>query len=92
MNVRLLCFGLGSRAYFALGNGTVDWAPYLSVSAALDFRKWLGGEGVIDRYCHNLAIEGGKTLAKVLNTKVMDEDGQFTAHMVFPHSRVGARY
>ncbi|KAK0224427.1 pyridoxal phosphate-dependent transferase [Armillaria nabsnona] len=63
-------------------NGTVDWAPYLSVSAALDFRNWLGGEGMIDKYCHNLAIEGGKALAKVLNTKVMDEDGQFTAHMV----------
>lgn len=62
--------------------GTVDWAPYLSISAALDFRQWLGGEGVINEYCHNLAIEGGKALAKVLDTKVMDEDGRFTAHMV----------
>ncbi|KAK0452766.1 pyridoxal phosphate-dependent transferase [Desarmillaria tabescens] len=63
-------------------NGTIDWAPYLSIAAALEFRKWLGGETVINEHCHNLAIEGGKTLAKVLNTKVMDEDGQFTAHMV----------
>ncbi|KAG7447413.1 PLP-dependent transferase [Guyanagaster necrorhizus] len=63
-------------------NGTIDLVPYFSISAALDFRKWLGSEGAINEYCHKLAIEGGKALAKVLNTKVMDEDGQFTAHMV----------
>ncbi|PBK87068.1 PLP-dependent transferase [Armillaria gallica] len=63
-------------------NGTVNWTPYLSISVALDFRKCLGGECMIDKYCHSLAIEGGKALARVLNTKVMDEDGRLTAYMV----------
>ncbi|PBK65403.1 hypothetical protein ARMSODRAFT_891790, partial [Armillaria solidipes] len=62
--------------------GTIDWAPYLSVSAVLDFRKWLGSESMIDDYCHNLAIQGDEALARVLNMEVVDEDGQFTGRAV----------
>lgn len=49
---------------------------------ALDFRKWLGGEERINKYCHGLALEGGKRLAEVLGTHVMDPAGDLTANMV----------
>ncbi|KAI0926138.1 hypothetical protein AcW1_008381 [Taiwanofungus camphoratus] len=61
--------------------GTMDLAPFLSVSAALDFRNWLGGEAVINTYCHQLAMDGGKRLAEVMGTKVMDETGELTLNM-----------
>ncbi|KAG6865150.1 hypothetical protein C0991_004833 [Blastosporella zonata] len=63
-------------------NGTIDYAPYLSVASALDFRNWLGGEHKINEYCHNLALKGGKRLAEVLGTRVMDADGELTLNMV----------
>lgn len=81
-NVRILLIDLESLSYSSLENGTVDWAAYLGVSAALDFRKWLGGESLIDEYGRNLAIEGGEALVWVLNMAVMDGDCQFAAHMV----------
>ncbi|EJD06673.1 PLP-dependent transferase [Fomitiporia mediterranea MF3/22] len=62
--------------------GTIDWAPYLSVSHALEFRQWVGGEHKINDYCHNLALSGGRRLAEILGTRVMDENGEFTANMV----------
>ncbi|KIP03861.1 hypothetical protein PHLGIDRAFT_129896 [Phlebiopsis gigantea 11061_1 CR5-6] len=57
--------------------GTVDTTPYLSVNAAMDFREWVGGEAVINEYCQNLAREGGKRLAEILGTRVMDESATF---------------
>jgi len=61
--------------------GTADQVPYLSVNAALDFRQWLGGEAAINAYCHKLAMDGGKRLAEVMGTKVMDETGELTLNM-----------
>ncbi|KAF9465635.1 pyridoxal phosphate-dependent transferase [Collybia nuda] len=63
-------------------NGTIDWAPYLSVNAALDFRSWLGGEAKINAYCHEMAIKGGKRLAEIFGTRVLDPDGELTLNMV----------
>lgn len=51
--------------------GTIDWIPYFTVGAALDFRNWLGGEEKINEWCHALAVEGGKKMAEVLGTEVM---------------------
>jgi len=45
----------------------------------------MGGEEKINDYCHNLAIEGGKLLAKILGTRVMDPDGEQTLNMVRFH-------
>lgn len=67
---------------FGTGNGTIDFVPYLSVRAALEFRHWVGGEEKINAYCHSLALKGGKRLAELLGTSVMDEDGDMTANMV----------
>lgn len=53
--------------------GTLDLSPYLSIDAALDFRKWLGGEEVINSYCRDLALQGGKRVAEIMGTRLMDE-------------------
>lgn len=67
-------------------NGTVDWSPYLSTAAALDFRRdVLGGEERITEYCHKLAIEGGELFARVLGTETMrnqEGEGELVANMV----------
>ncbi len=49
---------------------------------ALNFRKWLGGEEAINTYCHNLAVSGGKRLAEILGTRILDETGEITLNMV----------
>ncbi|GAA5847119.1 hypothetical protein JCM5353_005150 [Sporobolomyces roseus] len=69
--------------------GTPDWSPILSTLAALDFRKdVLGGEEKIQRWCHNLAIEGGERVAKILGTRTMrnekEEDGELVPNMIPP--------
>ncbi|RDB27630.1 Hercynylcysteine sulfoxide lyase [Hypsizygus marmoreus] len=63
-------------------NGTIDFAPYLSVAAALEFRNWLGEEDKINAYCHDLALRGGKRLAEIFGTRVLDPDGELTLNMV----------
>lgn len=70
-------------------SGTVDWSPYLSVAAALDFRRdVLGGEERIYQYCFDLAVQGGDLVAAELRTKVMrnatPEEGELIATMVRP--------
>ncbi|KAJ8517235.1 hypothetical protein ONZ45_g5566 [Pleurotus djamor] len=64
--------------------GAIDFAPYLSVSAALDFRRSIGGEKAINDYCHGLALKGGRRLAEILGTKLMDEspNAELTLNMV----------
>ncbi|KAL4259543.1 Pyridoxal phosphate-dependent transferase [Pleurotus pulmonarius] len=63
-------------------NGTTDFVPFYSVLPALRFREWLGGEDKINSYCHDLAVAGGKRLAEVLGTQVLDPDGSLTLNMV----------
>lgn len=54
----------------------------ISFLSALDFRAWLGGEKAINAYCHDLALRGGRRLAELLGTELMDPEGEFTANMV----------
>lgn len=54
----------------------------LTFLIALAFRKWLGGEEKINTYCHKLAREGGKRLAELLGTKLLDGTGDQTLSMV----------
>ncbi|KAJ7477908.1 pyridoxal phosphate-dependent transferase [Mycena galericulata] len=70
-------------------NGTIDFVPPLSISAALQFRQWLGGEEKIGAYCRSLARRGGARLAEVWGTRVMDDPersesggGEWTLNMV----------
>lgn len=55
-------------------NGTIDYSPWLSTSAALDFRQSCGGEARITSYCHKLAVEAGALVAKELGTEVLGEE------------------
>ncbi|KAJ6554374.1 pyridoxal phosphate-dependent transferase [Mycena capillaripes] len=63
-------------------NGTIDFVPPLSITAALEFREWLGGEDKINGYCHDMAVRGGAHLAAIFGTRVLDETGEFTLNMV----------
>ncbi|KAJ7161876.1 pyridoxal phosphate-dependent transferase [Mycena crocata] len=66
-------------------SGSVDLSSLLSVPFALDFRTSIGGEEKIITYCHELAIAGGKRLAEILQTQVMDSEehsGELIASMV----------
>lgn len=50
----------------------------------MDFREWLGGEETINSYCRNLALEGGKRIAEIMGTRMMDEspNSEQTLNMV----------
>lgn len=54
------------------------------IGAAIAFRKRLGGEKRINDYCHSLAVAGGKLVANILGTKVLDltDEAELTANMV----------
>ncbi|KAI5998883.1 pyridoxal phosphate-dependent transferase, partial [Pisolithus albus] len=80
--VNFQLFALLASAYRVSGTGTIDHVPHISPIAALDFRAWLGGEHKINEYTHNLAIEGGKYLAKRFGTILLDPEGSFTLNMV----------
>lgn len=62
--------------------------PFLSVTAAVSFRAFLGGEKRINDYCHLLAISGGKRLQELFSAGgkemiFMENDQQeLTANMV----------
>ncbi|KAI9366841.1 pyridoxal phosphate-dependent transferase [Zopfochytrium polystomum] len=53
--------------------GTQDFTAFLCVPAAVEFRKQLGGEDAVMRYCHSLAIEGGRKVAAIWGTEVLGE-------------------
>ncbi|KAI1499230.1 pyridoxal phosphate-dependent transferase [Biscogniauxia marginata] len=53
--------------------GTVDNSPFLCVKNAIQWRKEvLGGEARISEYIIALAKEGGKEVARILGTEVLD--------------------
>lgn len=63
--------------------GVEDLSPYLCIGAVIDYRKSLGGEDTIMKYCHELAVQGGELVAKILGTRVLEnEDKTLTACMV----------
>ncbi|GAA99426.1 uncharacterized protein L969DRAFT_86671 [Mixia osmundae IAM 14324] len=74
------------RATFAAGwdwPATEDISRYLSIETALDFREMLGGEQRIQTYTHGLAMRGGRRMAEILGTEVLEnEEGTLTASMV----------
>ncbi|KAF8067691.1 pyridoxal phosphate-dependent transferase [Lyophyllum atratum] len=66
-------------------NGSSDVVTPLTINAALDFRASLGGEERIINYCHALAVNGGKLLARILDTEIMEvtqTQFELTASMV----------
>lgn len=74
---------------------TIDNSPYLCIREALRFREEVGGgEEKILRYCTDLATTGGRKMADILGTDVMEETGNlkrcFFANIRLPIS-LGSR-
>lgn len=61
--------------------GAQDFASLLSISSAIEFRKQFGEEAII-HYSHQLALEGGQLMAKILGTNVLTPDDHQVANMV----------
>lgn len=58
---------------------TQDDSSYLCIQSALRFRQDVcGGEDRIRAHTTHLAIEGGKRIASILGTEVMEEAGHLT--------------
>ena len=51
--------------------GTRDYTGFAALSAAFQFRNFLGGEKQIIDYCHALAIKAGNMLANAWNTSLL---------------------
>ncbi|KAF2964404.1 hypothetical protein GQX73_g9161 [Xylaria multiplex] len=57
--------------------GTLDTSPYVCVKKAIEWReRVLGGEAKIREYTQTLAREGGRTVARILGTEVLDNEAQ----------------
>ena len=68
---------------------TVDQTPYLCVPKAIQFRKdTCGGEEAIRQYCFNLARTGGKKVAAILGTEVMENSQQTLGQCCFANVRL----
>lgn len=52
----------------------MDNSPYLTVPDAIRYRESIGGEAAIGKYCVELARSGGKRIAEILGTEVMENE------------------
>ena len=50
---------------------TIDYTAYCCVPAAIEYRQKIGGEEVIRNYCWDVARQGGKRVADILETYVL---------------------
>ncbi|KAJ3820741.1 pyridoxal phosphate-dependent transferase [Lentinula raphanica] len=67
-------------------SGLSDPVPPISITYALKFRQQIGGEKMIQKYCHELAMSGGRRMAQIMNTTMLDSSaensGEVVANMV----------
>lgn len=66
-------FNATSFAVQYLYTGTRDYTGFCSITAALDFRRMVGEDRLV-QYVHNLAVQAGHYLAKTWGTEVLAED------------------
>jgi hypothetical protein len=67
----------------------IDYSPYLCIPAAIKFREEAcGGEAVIRDYCFNLARNGGKVVADILNTEIMNIDSSDMTQCCFANVKL----
>lgn len=56
-------------------SGTIDTAPFFCVKDAVRWREEkFGGERAVMEYCEDLARAGGKRIAEILGTRVLDNE------------------
>lgn len=65
---------------------TIDYTSMLSLSRALDFQRWLGGEDVIHRYIRTLAVQAKEYLIRVWGTFALVPDSMevYMMNIVLP--------
>ncbi|KAK3699519.1 hypothetical protein LTR37_016388 [Vermiconidia calcicola] len=72
---------------------TVDMSPYLCTLEALKFRSNVcGGEAAIRNYCFDFAQQGGKRMAQLLETEVMDNKNATLSQCCFAVVRLPLRF
>ena len=71
------------QKYFVY-QGTDDHTAYVSMLAALDFRKMItnNNDRLIMEYCHKLAIEGGNLIVNIWNTSRLIRNDDYVGNMV----------
>jgi len=62
-------------------NGTRDHANYLSIKEALEFRKHLGDQRIMD-YNRKLALEAGKLICKIWKTELLVPEENMTGNII----------
>ena len=68
---------------------TTDNTPYICILAALKFRKEIcGGEVSIRSYCERLAQEGGKHMAEIFGTEVLENESKTLGRCCFTMVRL----
>lgn len=68
---------------------TIDYTPYVCVPTSLEFReKFCGGEVEIRQYCWEIARIGGKRVADILGTEVMDNETRTLTQCCFANVRL----
>jgi hypothetical protein len=68
---------------------TIDYTPYLCVPDAIQFRQEIcGGETAIRNYCYDLAKNGGKIVADILGTEVMNIDSSNMTQCCFANVKL----
>ncbi|KAI1123842.1 putative aminotransferase family protein [Nemania abortiva] len=81
----------GENAFVELFDfiATLDMTNFLTVNAALSFRKDVcGGEAAIQAYCQSIAREGGDLAASIFGTSVLDTPGSCTRQCNFANIRL----
>ncbi|KAJ3990989.1 pyridoxal phosphate-dependent transferase [Lentinula boryana] len=66
-------------------SGLMDPVPPISIIYAIKFRQQIGGEISIQKYCHELAVRGGRRMAEIVSTTVLDSpanNAEVIANMV----------
>lgn len=68
---------------------TLDPSPYYCIETALKFRRdACGGEAEIMKYCWGLSNEGGRRVADLLGTDVMDNQERSLSQSAFSNVRL----
>lgn len=69
--------------------GTRDYTPMLSLSRAMDFQQWLGGEEAIHGYVRGLAVQAKRYLSALWKTVPLVPDSMeiFMVNVIIPIDR-----
>ncbi|KFZ12659.1 hypothetical protein V501_04101 [Pseudogymnoascus sp. VKM F-4519 (FW-2642)] len=68
---------------------TVDPTPYVCVEEALKFRELTcGGEAAVREYCEHIAQAGGKRIAEIMGTEIMENETQTLHRCCFVNARL----